>query len=355
MTERCPAHSKRLWHRWAGIAVTLVLVVLGACTDLSDRQPPPGQDQQETNASPPGEAGTLAVVPDLVERLGPSVVTVQLSEGSGSGVVYRADGLIVTNEHVVRGAREVTVAFADGTRAQGQVRATDRRTDLAVVQVPRHDLPAPQFARELPRKGVLAVAIGTPLGLENTVTSGIVSGLGREVPAAAHADDIPLIDLIQTDAPISPGSSGGALLDAAGRVIGINQASAPSQLGAESIGFAIPSTTVVSTVEQLLADGTAQHPYLGASMVTVTDTLRQAMKLQVQRGAIVLNVEPDSPAAAAGVQPADVIVRFAGQDITNVENVLGALRNIPPGQTAPLTVRRGGQAVELTVTVAERP
>lgn len=295
------------------------------------------------------------MVPDLVERLGPSVVTVQRERGAGSGVVYRPDGLIVTNEHVIRGAEQVTVAFADGSRVEGRVRAVDAITDLAVVQVPRNDLPTPQYARQLPRQGALAVAIGTPLGFENTVTTGVISGLGREIPGAATAGRQALVDLIQTDAPISPGNSGGALLDARGQVIGINEAYLPPQSGAVSIGFATPATTVVSIVDQLLADGTAQHPYLGVSLRPLTPAIREALNLSVERGAIVLDVRAGGPAAAAGVQPGDVITRFANQDIAAVETVFGALRGVQPGQTVPLTVRRGSGPVQLSVTVGERP
>lgn len=295
------------------------------------------------------------MVPDLVERLDPSVVTVQRDGGTGSGVVYRADGIIVTNEHVVRGAQQVTIAFADGSRVQGRVRATDRRTDLAVVEVPRKNLPVPRFARELPRRGSLAVTIGTPLGFENTVSTGVISGLGREIPGAAAGGKRALVDLIQTDAPISPGNSGGALLSADGQVIGINEAYLPPESGAVSIGFAIPAPTVVSIVDQLLARGRAQHPHLGVSLGTITPTLRRKFDLPVDHGAVVLDVTPGGPAAAAGIRPGDVITSFAGQDIGSVASVLGALRGIAPGRSVPLTVHRGDRPVHLSVTVGEQP
>lgn len=343
--------------RWRGItsgafagALALVLAVGGGCTTAPDRPPPPPEESTGGAA-----VGPLDVVPELVERLGPSVVTVQRDGGVGSGVVYRAEGLIVTNEHVVRGAQRVSVAFADGSRVEGRVRAADTTTDLAVVEVPRKDLPVPRYARRLPRQGELAVAIGTPLGFENTVTSGIVSGVGREVPGAATAGEQALVDLIQTDAPISPGSSGGALLDARGQIIGINEAYLPPQSGAVAIGFAIPSTTVVAVVDQLLADGTAEHPYLGVSLGPITPTLRESLGLAAERGAIVLDVTAGGPAAAADVRPGDVVTRFGGQDIGTVENVLGALRGVRPGQRVPVTVERDGRPVQLTVTVGDRP
>ncbi|MGH4012273.1 MAG: S1C family serine protease [Pseudonocardiaceae bacterium] len=345
MISKPPRRTGAAWR--AGVALFAVLLgFLGGCAD------------SRVDAAPPGGivgGGTLAVVPELVERLGPSVVTVLRSDGGlGSGVVYRADGLIVTNEHVIRGAQEVTVSFADGSRVQGRVRAADVVTDLAVVQVPRSDLPAPQFAEQLPRQGELAVVIGTPLGFANTVTTGVVSGLGREIPGSTTRGSQALVDLIQTDAPISPGNSGGALLDAQGRVIGISEAYLPPQSGAVAIGFAIPSTTVVAVVEQLLADGSAQHPYLGVTLEPLTDALREALRVPAQQGAVVLDVRPGGPAAAGGVRPGDVIVRFDDEPVTTVENILGALRNVTPGQSVPLTVQRGNEQVELSITVGER-
>lgn len=326
-------------------AVTAIALAAGCVGPQA--APPPA----EPSAAPSEAAGSsLATVPELVQQLEPSVVTV-LREGGGlgSGVVYRADGLIVTNEHVVRGTQRVTVALADGVRVEGTVVATDRATDLAVIRIPRDDLPVPEYADDQARQGELAVAMGTPLGFENTVSVGVVSGLGREIPGAARQRS--LVNLIQTDAAISPGSSGGALLDGQGRVIGINEAYIPPQTGAVAIGFAIPSTTVTYVVEQLLADGTVAHPFLGVSLSSLTPELREQLGVQAERGAVVMDVQPGSPAAQAGVRPGDVIVRFAGEPINTVANLLGALRGTRPGQQVSLTVRRDGQPVELTVTV----
>lgn len=296
------------------------------------------------------------MVPELVERLEPSVVTV-LREGGGvgSGVVYRADGLIVTNEHVVRDAEQVVVALADGVRVDGTVVATDPVTDLAVIRVPRDNLPVPEYAEDLPRQGELAIAMGTPLGYENTVSVGVVSGLGREIPGALAAGQRSLVNLIQTDAAISPGNSGGPLVDGDGRVIGINEAYIPPERGAVAIGFAIPSTTVTYIVEQLLADGTAEHPFLGVQLTSLTAELRERLDVNADRGAVVLDVRPGSPAAQAGVRPGDVIVRLAGEPIGSPADLLGALRTTRPGQQVPLTVSRNGQPVELTVTIGSRP
>ncbi|MFC5138306.1 S1C family serine protease [Actinomycetospora rhizophila] len=297
----------------------------------------------------------MAAVPDLVERASPSVVTIFTDGGLGSGVVYRADGVLVTNEHVVRGATQVEVGFADGTRVPGTVRATDRTTDLAVVQVARNGLPMPRYADQLPRPGELAVAIGSPLGLENTVSAGVVSGVGREVPGASTRGAQQLVDLIQTDTAISPGNSGGALLDATGSVIGINEAYLPPASGAVSIGFAIPSTRVVDVVDQLLVDGTADHPYLGVAVQPLTGALRDLLGVAAQRGAVVLDVAPAGPAAGAGIRPGDVITRVGSSEIATVGELLGALRGTRPGQQVPVVVQRGPQSTTLTVTIGQAP
>src|ERR671911_2332277 len=219
-------------------------------------------DMGRTQTADPVESARSGIPADepvarVASVLSPSVVQInvtgveqtpygaQKEEGIGSGVIYRSDGYIVTNNHVVEGSRNVEVAFADGSTEQGQVVGTDPTTDIAVVKVDRTNLPAASFSGKGPMVGQMAVAVGSPSGFESTVTSGIVSGTGREVPAeiTGGQQESSLVDLIQTDAAISPGNSGGALANRDGRVIGINVAYLPPQeTGAENIGFAIPST-----------------------------------------------------------------------------------------------------------------
>ncbi|HEX2214532.1 MAG TPA: trypsin-like peptidase domain-containing protein, partial [Mycobacterium sp.] len=250
-------------------AVGVAALTVAACGQSAQQDsptttaPPPAS---ATPTKPPPAADTLLPATgfaDLVERVSPSVVTIQLPGGVGSGVVLRPD-IIVTNAHVVGNAREVTIGFADGINATGEVLAADDVTDLAVVRSERGDLPVPEYRSDLPRPGEIAVAIGSPLGFENTVTAGIISGLNRNIPDSAVASSS-LVDLIQTDASISPGNSGGALLDADGRVVGINEAYIPPAAGAVSLGFAIPTSTVLDVTEQLLTDGRATHSFLGVS------------------------------------------------------------------------------------------
>ena len=189
--------------------------------------------------------------------------------GEGSGVVWNADGVVVTNNHVVEGVDQVIVVYADGKRADGKVLATDPLSDLAIVQTDRKDAPPASFATEVPPVGSMAIAIGNPLGFENSATVGIISGNHRSIPGAASQAPA-LVDLIQTDAAISPGNSGGALVGADTKVIGINVAYIPPSAGSVAIGFAIPAPTVTDVVDQLLKTGRAQHAYLGVLPVPLT-------------------------------------------------------------------------------------
>jgi S1-C subfamily serine protease len=328
-----------------GLCAILILST-AACTDSADGTPP-----ATSSTTSPATADKVGYT-EVVERLSPSVVTIQTDSGLGSGVVLR-DDVVVTNAHVVGDASNVMVLYADGTRSPGTVLATDTITDLAVVRTDRGDLPAPEYRSELPQPGEVALAIGSPLGFENTVTAGIISGLHREIPGSA-AQTHSLVDLIQTDAPISPGNSGGALLDATGRVIGINEAYLPPETGAVSIGFAIPTATVLDVADQLIKHGEAVHPYLGVSLRQLTPAIRDALGLSADHGAVVTAVDEDGPAAAAGVRTGDVIVEFDGHDIRSVEDVLAALRGVDPGKSVSLVLMRDGDRTENTVKVGSR-
>ncbi|MCV7368162.1 signal protein PDZ [Mycolicibacterium duvalii] len=341
---------------WIAVVAIAVLTVAGCGQNAQQNSPtsaaPPPSTAATTSASPPPAAPSATGFADLVERVGPSVVTIQLDGGVGSGVVLRPD-IIVTNAHVVGRAREVTIGFADGVSATGRVLATDDVTDLAVVRSERGDLPVPEYRSDLPRPGEIAIAIGSPLGFENTATAGIISGLNRNIPDSA-VEGSSLVDLIQTDASISPGNSGGALLDSEGRVVGINEAYIPPTAGAVSLGFAIPTSTVLDVTEQLLTDGRATHSFLGVSTSRLTPAIRQELRVPVENGALVRGVERGSPAAAAGVRPGDVIVELGGERVESVEDLLGALRRTAPDSRQPLVVMRGGQRVTLDVTIGSR-
>ncbi|BCI52654.1 hypothetical protein NIIDNTM18_19320 [Mycolicibacterium litorale] len=333
------------------IAMVAAVAVLPACGSGGGSDNGTSESTATTQASGPPEAPPAGFA-DVVERVSPSVVTVRIDSGVGSGVVLRPD-VIVTNAHVVGTARDVMLEFADGEQANGVVLASDAVTDLAVVRSSRSDLPVPEYRAELPRPGEWAIAIGSPLGFQNSVTAGVISGLHRDIPGAA-AQTSSLVDLIQTDAPISPGNSGGALLDAEGRVVGINEAYIPPDVGAVSLGFAIPTATAIDVADQLLENGRAAHPYLGVSITQLTPAVRRSLGVAVEQGALVTGVDRGSPAAAAGVQPGDVITELDGNAVRSVEDLLSALRRTRAGAQVPMSVQRGQSERQVTVTIGER-
>jgi serine protease DegQ len=289
-----------------------------------------------------------------VERVQPSVVSVLTDVGEGSGVVYRADGVIVTNNHVIAGARSIEVAFADGQRAPARLLASDEIVDLAALRVEARQLPPAAFADTLPRVGELAIALGDPLGFENSVTVGVVSGLHRAIPGSAQ-QSASLVDLIQTDAPISPGNSGGALVGASGKVIGINVAYLPPSTGSVSLGFAIPSATVIATVDELLRNGRAEHAFLGIGPTTLTPSLAQQFGLVARAGVLILDVTARGPAAAAGIRPGDVLTAIDGTTLETAEDLLAQLRKHKPGDTVSLRASRGNEQIEVRARLTDRP
>jgi serine protease Do len=332
----------------AAAGIALAGVVLPGCTSTAPEQAPIAPTQPPAPAAPFGVPSAA----DVVARLSPSVVTVRTEDGVGSGVVYQPD-VVITNQHVVEGAGTVTIDYADGESSEGTVLAGDEVTDLAVIRTARGDLPVPEYRTELPRPGDPVLAIGSPLGFEGTVSAGIVSALNRQIPGSADQSRA-LVDLIQVDAAISPGNSGGALLDAAGRVIGINEAYIPPATGAVSLGFAIPAATAVDIADQLLEDGTATHPVLGVNLARLTPEIGSAFGTGTESGALVTGVPPGGPAAAAGVQPGDVVVALGDRKVESIEDLLGALRDTEPGQQTTVTVVREGERLELPVTIGSR-
>jgi serine protease Do len=357
----------RLGLRLVLLFVLPAAVVLAGCSE----EPGPGQEnlaQAPAQASP--QVPKDEPVAQIASRVGPSVVQVNVQaiettpfgseprEGVGSGVIYREDGYIITNNHVVEGASEVNVAFADGTTERAEVVGRDRRTEIAVVRVDRDNLPAASFSdSDNLVVGQLAVAIGSPSGFESTVSSGVISGLGREFPEEYTGGfDPALVDLIQTDAAISPGNSGGALADRDGEIIGINVAYLPpAETGAVNIGFAIPSDTAVSVADQLIETGEVSSAYLGVGTTDLSPEDAQRFGLPVESGAIVEQVEPGSGADEAGVRRGDIIVGLGDAPVENTGDLLGALRDYQPGDTVGLTVVRDGNEQTLEVTLGERP
>ena len=371
--------SRRSRTRAAALATLLAAVVLAGC---SQRQPASqGNDgENEAKASPkvssqaPSRVSSRIPADEPVAlvaaKVGPSVVQVNVravqqtplgtrrGEGIGSGVIYRSDGYIITNNHVIEDATGVNVAFADGTTERASVVGTDPNTEIAVLKVNRDNLPAARFDENTPIVGQLAVAIGSPSGFESTVTSGIVSGVGREFPPELTGSDSQaraLVDLIQTDAAISPGNSGGALADRDGRIIGINVAYLPpQQTGAENLGFAIPSDTAVSVADQLIDTDEVSTAYLGVFTTDLSPEDASRFDLPVDSGALVEQVVPGSAASDAGVRKGDIITALGDARVESYGDLLGALRDYAPGDTVTLTVFRDGNDTNLEVTLGEK-
>lgn len=346
---------------WIAAATAAVVIFLTtACTGTPE---PPPTSPSTTLPAPQGVQGAQNTqgpaqgtpdIPAIIESVQPSVATVFTADGVGSGVVYAADGLILTNEHVVRGSTDVEVAFADGQRVAGRVRATDPISDLALIEAQRRDLPAARFQTALPRIGELAIVIGSPLGFENTATSGIISGLNRQIPGSA-ATSQSLVDLIQTDAAISPGNSGGAVVNSRGEVIGISEAYIPPQAGAVALGFAIPAATAVRVAEQLLEDGTANHSFIGLSPARITPSIAEQLGLPNTDGILAISVVDGGPAGDAGLRPGDVLLTLEGEKLDAPEDLLAALRNRSPGQSVTIEYRRGDDTTAAKVVLSERP
>jgi S1-C subfamily serine protease len=306
--------------------------------------------------------GSSNRIPQIVQRAQPSIVTILTEQsaggagtgqGVGSGVIYRADGIILTNHHVVSGAARTEVALADGTRVPGRVIASDPDTDLAVIQVDRKGLPAAEFHRPLPQVGELAVVLGSPLGFEKTVTAGIVSGLHRSIPGSA-SETRALVDLIQTDAAISPGNSGGAMVDADGRVLGISVAYVPPQQGAVAVGFAIPAATATRVADELLEHGRVRHAYLGLQPAALTSELARELGV-TDGGVLVYALAPDGPAAKAGIRPGDVLTAVGTQKVSNVEELFAALRQHGPGKLVAISYVRDGKSSTAQAQITDRP
>ncbi|MBD2339318.1 trypsin-like peptidase domain-containing protein [Calothrix sp. FACHB-156] len=278
--------------------------------------------------------------------------------GLGSGFILDKSGLVLTNAHVVDKADRVTVRLKDGRTFDGKVQGIDEVTDLAVVKINAgNDLPvAPLGSSSNVQVGDWAIAVGNPLGFDNTVTLGIVSTLKRSSAQVGITDK--RLEFIQTDAAINPGNSGGPLLNGAGEVIGINTAIRADAMG---IGFAIPIDKAKAIAEQLQRTGKVAHPYLGVQMVSLTPELAKQnntdpnspIQIPEVTGVLVMRVVPNSPAASAGIRRGDVIVQIDGQAITTAEQLQNVVENSRLGQVLQVKVQRGNQTQQLSVRTAE--
>ena len=274
------------------------------------------------------------------------------TEGAGSGVVFRADGYIVTNNHVVSGAKEIIVSLADGRSLKGKLIGADEVTDLAVVKVEASDLPVATFGDS---DGIVvgepAIAIGNPLGLEfqGSVTSGVISALNRTLDISDKR-----VKLLQTDAAINPGNSGGALVNADGQVIGINSAKVAAS-GVEGMGFSIPSNTVQAIIKELMEKGYVARPYLGVTIFDPGTAARYGYQLNIDKGVYVFRLTLGGPADKAGLQRGDIILKMGDKEVNSVSELRRQVGEHKVGDSVKITFDRNGTTHTVDIVLEEMP
>ena len=361
------------------VLTVLALVSLGIVdADLTGASGGPSSSSGSVNASlptpaperqplpSPGPSGS--VIPDVADRVLPSVVRINTSgaidlNGAGalgSGVIYRSDGYIITNHHVIEGATAVEVLLSDGDRYSAEIVGSDELNDLAVLRIERDGLPAIDLrpADEPLRVGETVVAIGSPFGLDATVTSGIISALNRDLRIPTSAEVIPAV--IQTDAAINPGNSGGALVDLQGRLVGINTAIVSRTGANEGVGFAVPVRQAIVSSDQLIEQGFVRYPLLGITGTDINAEVAAAFALPNRRGAVVDSVQQGSGADAGGMRSGDVIVAVDGLTLRSMSDLVAEVRRRAPGMTVTFDVlRRSGtgatESLTIEVVLGERP
>jgi Do/DeqQ family serine protease len=374
----------------AAVQITVPRPSVAQGTALGNSSAPMLMAQSRTGAL--AASGGNNFIADAVEQVGPAVVRIDASRtvksrrpsmlddpffrqffgdggdempqdreerGTGSGFVISDDGLVVTNAHVIDRADTVTVTLRDGREFPGKVLGTDPLTDLAVIRIDAKQLPVARLGNsDQLRPGEWAIAIGNPLGLDNTVTAGIISATGRTSADVGIPDK--RVGFIQTDAAINPGNSGGPLLNQRGEVIGVNTA---IRAQAQGLGFAIPINKAQQVAQDLVKNGKVSHPFLGIQMRTLNDRLKQQLNedperpltIRADRGVVIFGVAKSSPAAAAGMKRGDVIVKMNGQEVKTADEVQAIVDKTTVGQVVKVEVNRAGQNVTLDVRPDEFP
>jgi len=280
-------------------------------------------------------------IADAADVILPSVVHIQTNGGIGSGVVYDADGLIMTAAHVVDGSQTVTVRFPDGDIAEGTVVGVNTEVDIAVVEVDRTDLTPAGFNLLEARVGQMAVAIGSPWNLESTVTAGIVSAINQ-----TNCEFDTCVSMVQTDAAINPGNSGGPLVDRNGQVIGINVSIFTTSDANAGVGFAVPADTAMAYAESIVSGEAIETAFLG---------IRGEAATEDQAGALIIEVFPDTGAADAGIEVGDVIVSIGGVEILGIADLSAQIRTYQPDDVVDMVLIRDGEEQTVTVTFGPRP
>jgi serine protease Do len=373
---------------WGGAAIALINS--SGCTALRVPQPSPSAVTEPLppspiTSSPAGTALPPNFVVQVVQKVGPAVVrinstrTVQdssssespwgrlfemppqerrsdrVDRGTGSGFIFDAQGLVMTNAHVVDKADQVTVLLKDGRQFKGKVLGEDPLTDIAVIKIEASNLPTLRLGNSkalLP--GEWAIAIGNPLGLDNTVTVGIISATGRSGSEIGISDR--RVRFIQTDAAINPGNSGGPLLNSAGQVIGVNTAIIQ---GAQGLGFSIPIDSAQLIAQQLVKTGKAEHAYLGVQMADLTPELREQinrqtrLKVNAEQGVLVIKVMSNSPASAGGIKPGDLVQSINDKPVRTTDDVQQAVEAARPGGIITIQVKQQGQPRSLRITLSK--
>ncbi|MDB9447111.1 HhoA/HhoB/HtrA family serine endopeptidase [Anabaena sp. CS-542/02] len=387
---------------WKKVVTSLSLVLLGSGMTFAGGYVAanPQQISERTSnlavsrvnaAIPSPTAGGSNFITQVVQKVGPAVVRIEASRtvtnrlpaafndpffrqffgsqlpeqqnrverGTGSGFLISKDGSILTNAHVVAGADTVRVILKDGRSFEGKVLGRDELTDVAVVKIESKNLPTVELGNsEQLQPGEWAIAIGNPLGLDNTVTTGIISATGRSSNQIGAPDK--RVEFIQTDAAINPGNSGGPLLNARGQVIGMNTAIIQR---AQGLGFAIPINTAQRIAKQLISAGKVEHPYLGIQMVDLTPQIKErlnsdpnsAVMVNEDKGVLIMRVMPNSPAAKAGLRAGDVIQQLNGKSVTEASSIQKAVENAQVGGDVRLGLRRNGQNINLAVRTGAFP
>jgi len=271
--------------------------------------------------------------------------------GLGSGVIVSPDGYLLTNNHVIDGADDIEVQLPDGRQARAKVVGADVETDVAVLKISLDKLPVITFGSvETAQVGDVVLAIGNPFGVGQTVTSGIVSALGRNQLGINTFENF-----IQTDAAINPGNSGGALVDANGNLLGINTAIYSRSGGSLGIGFAIPVSTAKQVMEGLIRDGQVTRGWIGVEPRDLTPEIAETFNLPISQGVLITGVLQSGPASVGGIRPGDVVVKVADTPVTNTVQLLAAVAGLKPKEPATIGIQRGNKALDLKVIVTQRP
>ena len=346
-------------------AVTFSGCSAGTAADNSAGVESSGQSAQQANADVKLSDARNTPAVRAAKMVGPAVVGITNkavardwfnnpveTQGVGSGVIFREDGYIVTNNHVVSGAKEIIVSLSDGRSLKGKLIGADELTDLAVVKVEASGLPTAKFGdSDQIVVGEPAIAIGNPMGLEfrGSVTSGVISAVNRTLDISDK-----LVKLIQTDAAINPGNSGGALVNADGEVIGINSAKLAAS-GVEGMGFAIPTNTVQSIIDEIMNKGYVARPYLGVSVFDPQTAGRYGYQLNIDKGVYIFQLSLNGPCGKAGLQRGDIILKVNDEEVNSVSDLRAKVASYKVGDTVKVTYDRNGASRNADVVLEEMP